>query len=116
MNFALVLAFVQAPFLHIHLHESTAKHSGAFFHSHFAHVAAIHPTQSELRDLDPNDDAQFQSWFSVTTSDSGFTPVILSSFFSVLTPQIANWLPGTIEPSSHGPPLLNAAAPRAPPA
>jgi hypothetical protein len=116
VNLALALAFVQAPFLHVHLHESTEKHSGAFLHSHFAHIEATHCTQPALRDLDPDDDAQFQNWFSVTTSDSGFTPVILPSLFSVPTPQIANWLPGTIEPSAHGPPLLNTATPRAPPA
>ena len=116
VNLALVLAFVQAPFLHIHLHESTEKHSGAFLHSHFAHLEASHSTQPALRDLNPDDDAQFQNWFSVTTSDAGFTPVILTSLCSVAAPQITNWRPVAIEPSAHSPPLLNAATPRAPPA
>ena len=112
----MALAFVQAPFLHIHEHESTERHAGAFFHSHFAHVEANHSSKPVLRDLDPDDDAQFQQWFSATTIDSGVTPVVLISFFSVPAPQFVNWSPGAVEPSAHGPPLLNAAGPRPPPA
>ena len=116
MNLALVLAFVQAPFLHVHQHESTENHPGAFLHTHFAHVEVTHSTQPELRDLDPDDDAQFQNWYSAATSDSAFTPVILASLFSVPTPELTNCHTIAVEPSAHGPPLLNTATPRAPPA
>lgn len=115
VNLALLLAFVQAPFLHVHEHESTEHHQGALFHTHFGHVSVTHSTQPELRDLDPDDDALFQSWFSVSATDAGFTPVILTSSFCVPSPRITNWRAVDIEPSAHGPPLLNATNPRPPP-
>ncbi len=115
-NLALALAFVQAPFAHVHRHENTERHSGAFFHSHFGHIETFHSTQLRFCDFDPDDDAQFQTWFSLATSNSGFTPLILPSFFFAPAPQIVNWRPAAIEPSAHGPPLLNAITPRAPPA
>jgi hypothetical protein len=115
VNLSLALAFVQVPFLHIHQHESTEKHAGAFIHTHFSHIEGHHSSKPELRDLDPDEDAQFQQWFAATTGDSAFSPVILTSLLSVARPAMTNCPVISIEPNAHGPPPSTATIPRAPP-
>ena len=116
VNLSLVLAFLQAPFLHVHTHESTDKHGGAFIHTHFLRVDGRQSTESELRNLDPDADAQFQKWFTIATVDSGLQPVILSCLFCLPAPAKSTWLSVGVEPNAHGPPLLQTIIPRAPPA
>ncbi len=36
----LALKFLQAPFLHLHQHESTENHPHRFFHNHFPHASS----------------------------------------------------------------------------
>jgi hypothetical protein len=115
VNLSLALAFVQAPFLHVHQHESTEKHAGAFIHAHFLHIEGHHPTKPELRDLDPDDDAQFQKWLAATTGNSAFSPVLLTSMFAVPRPAMSSCPVIPIEPNAHGPPPPTATVPRAPP-
>jgi hypothetical protein len=115
VNLSLALAFVEAPFLHVHQHESTEKHAGALIHAHLLHIDGHHSSKPELRDLDPDDDAQFQKWFAVATSDSAFSSVILTSLFSVPRPAMSNRPVIRIEANAHGPPLPKATTPRAPP-
>jgi hypothetical protein len=63
VNLSLALAFVQAPFMHGHQHESIEKHEGAFYiHAHFLHIDGHRLSKPELRGLDPDDDAQFEKW------------------------------------------------------
>jgi hypothetical protein len=114
LNFALVLAFLQAPFLHVHQHESTAKHPGAFLHTHHVHLKAGH-SGLEIRDFDPDDDALDQSWFSATITDSGFIAIIFSERLSVEPPQPRFSSAIAIDPIAHSPPTLTAVPPRAPP-
>jgi hypothetical protein len=115
VNLSLALAFVQAPFLHVHQHESTEKHAGAFIHAHFLHIDGHYSSKPELRDLDPDDDAQFQKWFAVASGDSAFSPVLLTSLCSVARPAMSNCPVIPIEPNAHGPPPVRTTPPRAPP-
>jgi hypothetical protein len=89
--------------------------TGAFIHAHFLHIEGHHSSKPELRDLDPDDDAQFQKWFAATTGDSAFSAVILTSLFSVPRPAVNNRPVIPIEPNAHGPPSSTATIPRAPP-
>ena len=115
-SFALGVAFIQAPFLHVHQHETTQRHPGALLH---LHLKSVHPTGSgpELRNLDPNDDAQLQNWFSATTSaDTGLTPVIPVENYSIRGPEFNEWTVEAPLLNGHDPPLLCIRNPRAPPA
>jgi hypothetical protein len=114
---ALALTFVESPFLHTHQHESTQRHPGAFLHFHY-HVKSIHPAGSEheFRDLDPNDDAQLQNWFSATHADEGLTPVVLTESVCVDVPEGDEYTLDAPLQNGHDPPLLCTKGPRAPPA
>ena len=115
VNLALCFAFVQAPFLHVHQHEATQRHPGAFLH---LHLESARPTGGpEFRNLDPDDDAQFQDWFAATTSsDAGLTAVILGESFCIYAPEFSGWLAEAPLPNGYDPPLLCIKNPRAPPA
>jgi hypothetical protein len=111
MDFVLALTFLQAPFLHVHEHESTAHHPHRFFHTHLPHHRLSTSKSPELRGLDPDDDAVFQQWFSATISDLSTPAFIYTvaptwSSESFLEPNIL---------SGHDPPRLSRAAPRSPP-
>jgi hypothetical protein len=113
---ALCLTFVQAPFLHVHQHEVTQKHPGAFLH---LHLESKHPAGGgpEFRNLDPDDDAQFYNWFStITSSDAGLTSVILAESVRVHAPELSGWAAEAPLPNGCDPPLLCISNPRAPPA
>lgn len=112
---ALMLAFAQAPFEHVHQHEETEHHAGAFLHAHFERLAAATPACPELRDLDPDEDAQCQDWFSATHAETGLVPVILAEVFVVAPQQSSVWLTRAPEPTANGPPRNGAAPSRAPP-
>jgi hypothetical protein len=116
MNLVLAVTFLQAPFLHVHEHESTERHPHGFFHTHYPHHHHLSAAKSlELRGLDPDDDAVFQQWFSATISDLS-TPAFIPTFVSTVTPI---W---SCEPflelnilSGHDPPRRSRSAPRSPP-
>jgi hypothetical protein len=116
MNFVLALTFLQAPFMHVHEHESTEHHPHAFFHTHFPHHHHLStPKSPAFRGFDPDDDAVFQQWFSATLGELS-TPVFIPTFIYTATPARSS------EPfvelkirSGHDPPRLLRAAPRAPP-
>jgi hypothetical protein len=115
LSLALLVAFLEAPFLHTHQHEATQRHAGAFLHFHLksAHPVGKNP---EFRDLDPNEDAQYQAWFSATTTDSGtMVPVVFAAPFSVPIPESSGWSIETPQRIGHDPPLLIPRSPRAPP-
>jgi hypothetical protein len=115
MNLMLALTFVQAPFLHVHGHEDTQRHPGGFFHTHFPHHHLSTSKSPEFRGLDPDDDAVFQQWFSVTISDLS-TPAFIPTFIYILAPTSSS--EPFLEPnilSGHDPPRLSRSAPRSPP-
>jgi hypothetical protein len=117
LNVALLLAFLQAPSLHVHAHEATQRHAGTFFHTHFAH--GVHPPLrgAEWRDLDPADDARFLSWVSMVPSDNGLAPAVLAASTVILPIRVVTeWQTTILRPRAHDPPALSAAPPRAPPA
>lgn len=115
VNSALLLTLAEAPSLHTHRHETTQRHQGSLFHLHLKalHVTGANPA---FRDLDPDDDAQMQSWLSATPADSGLTPVVLVERFDIPPPERDGWIIETPRPAGHDPPLLNTSSPRAPPA
>ncbi|MGI8744556.1 MAG: hypothetical protein ACR2NN_18680 [Bryobacteraceae bacterium] len=116
-NLALLLAFVQAPSLHVHPHETTARHLGSFFHTHLAHAGTHSGSVPEWRDFDPDDDAQLLNWTPANPSDSGLAPVILAAFY-ITTPMLALVTRRHIafRPNAHDPPASTSTSPRAPPA
>ncbi len=76
-NLALLVAFLEAPFLHIHQHEATQQHPGAFLHFHLKTAHAFGKS-AELRPLDPDDDALTENWVSVHPIVPNFSPSILA--------------------------------------
>jgi hypothetical protein len=115
VGLALVLAFVQAPFLHTHQHQATQRHPAPFIH---LHLKSTHPAGSgpEMRGLDPDDDAQIQNWFSQAPTISGWTPGILPASFRPSTPEGGRWMLEAPLEMGHDPPLLGNKGSRAPPA
>jgi hypothetical protein len=115
MSLVLVLTFLQAPFLHVHQHESTEHHPHGFFHTHFPNHRLSFPKSAEFRDLDPDDDAVYEQWFSATISDLS-TPLFIPTFIYTIA---FTWsYEPLIEPnilSGHDPPRLTCSAPRSPP-
>ncbi|WP_130422438.1 hypothetical protein [Edaphobacter modestus] len=115
MNLVLALTFLQAPFLHVHGHESTEHHPHAFFHTHFPHHHFSASKSPEFRGLDPDDDAVFQQWFSATINDIS-TPVFMLTSIYTLVPVRSSEL--FFEPnilSGHDPPRRSRSSPRSPP-
>ena len=115
-NAALLLAFVEAPFLHVHGHEDTQSHAGPLLHLHLKHLNPAPPDTPGLRGCDPDDDAEFQEWLSVRASSRVFGPVVLTRVFAAPDLEIDSWIPPTGRPAAHGPPGIDARPPRAPPA
>jgi hypothetical protein len=116
MNMVVALMFLQAPFMHVHEHESTERHPHGFLHTHFSHAHLSASRTPEVRDFDPDEDAHFLDWFTATLGDFqmplylptpvySFAPTLISAAFS--EPAIR---------SGHDPPHLSRSSPRAPPA
>jgi hypothetical protein len=82
-------------------------------------VKLAHPASKtpEFRGLDPDDDAQFQSWFSVTPTDSRLiTPALPAEPFSIPVLECSRWAVEAPLQIGHDPPLLSPQNPRGPPA
>jgi hypothetical protein len=84
-------------------------------HTHFAQHRVHHSAQAELRDLDPDDDAVFQQWFSPTQN----TPQVLTIIFTVApvlpTPVPNEWRAERVQPNAHAPPEFTTLPARSPP-
>jgi hypothetical protein len=115
MNFVLALMFLQAPFQHVHEHESTQQHPHGFIHTHFPHHRLSAARSAEFDDLDPDDDAHFVDWIATTVV--GHTPALFLQTFSYRFEPV--WTSEShVEPlilSGHDPPGLSRSAPRGPP-
>lgn len=116
LSLALLVAFVESPFLHTHQHEATQRHAGAFLHLHLKSAKAV-SRSPEFRGLDPDEDAQYQPWFSTTPTDSGsMTPVMHGERASLPAPERSECLVEAPLQIGHDPPLFCPRSPRAPPA
>jgi hypothetical protein len=112
---AMFVAFIEAPFLHTHQHESTQHHSGPIFH---LHIRSIQHSGNgpEFRGLNPDDDAQFLSLVSLTPTDlTPVAPAIPVEFFTVPAPEISRLMVDAPQRKGHDPPPLTPRNPRAPP-
>lgn len=112
---ALVLGFIQAPFTHVHEHEETSHHPGAFLHSHYHH-SVVPSNTPRVSDLDPDDDAHDLKWFSVAVDHYHLQlapPAKPFLSFEVAEASEPNITPA-IE-SGHDPPDRLRSSPRAPP-
>ena len=115
MNFVLALTFLQAPFLHVHEHESTEDHPHGFFHTHFPHDHVLTSRSAEFHGLDPDDDAVFQQWFSATIKELSTPVFILTSIYTVARmPSSEPFFEPSIL-SGHDPPRRSHSSPRSPP-
>src|SRR5258708_20465534 len=89
MNFVLALTFLQAPFQHVHEHESTEHHPHGFIHTHFQHYRLLASKSAAFDDLDPDDDAQFYDWFATTAGE--YTPALfLLTFYYPFSPHFVS--------------------------
>jgi len=116
LSLAVLIAFVEAPFLHTHQHEATQRHPGPVFHLHLKLAHAASNTR-EFRGVNPDDDAQIQSWFSVTPADSRYiAPALAAELFSIPILERSKWVVEAPLQIGHDPPLLSPRNPRGPPA
>jgi hypothetical protein len=115
MNFVLALTFLQAPFQHVHEHESTQRHSHGFIHTHFPDHHFSTSRSPEFRDLDPDDDAHFRDWFATTVGDYA-VPLYMQTFSYSFEPiWFSEFHVESLILSGHDPPGLLRSAPRGPP-
>jgi hypothetical protein len=113
---AMFVAFIEAPFLHTHQHESTQHHSGPVFHLHLRSIQHS-GNGPEFRGLNPDDDAQFQSWLSLTpTHLTPVAPAVPAQFFTVPALEASRSTVDAPQQRGHDPPPLTTQNPRAPPA
>lgn len=114
-NLALLVAFLEAPFLHVHQHEATQQHPGAFLHFHLKSAHAL-GNSSEFRSLDPNEDALTENWVSTSPISPDFSPLILAEHSFLAEPEEHRGY-SVDAPLTTGPdpPLLSLKSPRAPP-
>jgi hypothetical protein len=115
LSLALSLTFAQAPFLHTHQHEATQRHAGAFLHFHLQSAGMV-SRSPELRDLDPDEDAHNDTWFSSTSPDSGsVAPAVLPELLFLPADERHGWTVESRLQTGHDPPPLRIKSPRAPP-
>jgi hypothetical protein len=116
LTLAVLTAFAEAPFLHTHQHAATQQHPGPFLHLHLKTAHSV-GTGREFRGLDPNEDAQYQNWFSTTCPDSGsIAPAIPAERFALAAPELIRQPTEAPLKIGHDPPLLDPQSPRGPPA
>jgi hypothetical protein len=116
LNLAVLIAYVEAPFLHTHQHEATQRHPGPFLHFHLKSAHDASRTR-EFRSLDPNEDAQYQTWFRATTPESGSSPAVIPTGPFVLPAlQSSARVADPPLPAGHDPPFIGPKNFRAPPA
>ncbi len=115
MNVLLALMFVQAPFFHVHAHESTEQHSHRFLHTHLTHTGLSTSKTPEVRGFDPDDDAHFLDWFTATIGSLRMPLYLSTPNYSFPPTVVSEKLPEPTIRSGHDPPRLSSTNPRAPP-
>jgi hypothetical protein len=107
------LAFVQAPFAHVHEHSDPHGHGGAF-HSHAKHHHHSHDLMIEGED--PDHDAKSLDAFKIVKSpDSKLLLTVPTTIVSFSLPATTEQVQA-ITPRGHDPPELGSSLARAPPA
>jgi len=111
---ALLLGFIEAPFVHFHQQAAAENHhAGQQAHAHTPHLAT--PAGASFHRIDPADDVRLVTWFQ---------PIQQSVFILFFAPEQTGVVAPVVnreflraEPSicSHGPPLLANIPARAPP-
>ena len=110
----LALTFFQAPFQHVHEHEESNHHPHGFIHTHFRH----HPpanSNTEIRGIDPDDDAVFQSWYADISHDLVAPLSLLVSVCDFAAVEISEPYIDRAISGGHDPPPKSSTPPRAPP-
>lgn len=116
LNLALALAFIQAPFFHVHEHESTKHHPGGLMHCHLPHHGVIEPSKPALCDFDPDDDAHSQDWFSAAFDGNQSPAIFELRRLEIVPHRVAEPMTDSLILHGHDPPSLSSSTPRAPPA
>lgn len=114
VNVALLIAFLEAPFLHVHQREATQRHPGAFLHFHLKTVHAL-GNSATFQALDPDDDALTENWVSAHPIVPDLSPVTLAESFGSTEPERQGCIVDAPQSTGHDPPLISARSPRAPP-
>lgn len=116
LNLVLLVAFMQAPSLHAHVHEATERHTAPFLHTHAPHLEAPLSGSPEWRDFDPDDDAEFLNWAAIAPNCDGFAPLfVVASSVILPLPILSESRTALLRPSTHDPPACKTTRPRAPP-
>jgi len=114
VNLALLVAFVEAPYLHVHQHEATQRHPGAFLHFHLKAAHALGKS-AEFRALDPDDDALTENWVPAHPIVPNLSPFILSERCFIVELEQSGCVVAAPLDTGHDPPLISTRGPRAPP-
>ena len=116
VNLSLVLAFLQAPFLHVHDHESSGNDHHGFFHAHFHHHHVNPSGKAWLCAIDSDDDAHYVNWVSSPAQDHSLPALALPYEYSFAAEQHSEPRIHPVGLSGRAPPALRLGIPRAPPA
>jgi hypothetical protein len=116
VNLALAFAFVQAPFSHVHEHESTQNHTGSLIHAHVPHSRLSATKTATIDDIDPDDDARAQDWFAAKIDLHQLTLGLSRQQIEIAPDLVSEPHDDRLVLSGHDPPLDSRCNPRAPPA
>lgn len=114
MCLAIALAFIQAPFSHVHEHEKNAAHASTPFHAHFSHLDSP-GTGPQVRPFEPDDDAVDQPWFAATVDHLSLKMAFPERIFVLAVATEAGAVVPTPIEGGHDPPRITRSSPRSPP-
>ncbi len=116
VNLSLAITFLQAPFLHVHDHESSRNDHHGFFHAHFPHNHLCSSGNAGFCAIDSDDDARYVNWVSSPAQDHSLPALALPYEFRFVPEQHSELRTHLVGPSGRAPPGLRLSIPRAPPA
>ncbi len=116
VNLSLVLTFLQAPFLHVHDHESSRHDHHGLFHAHFPHSHLHSSEKAGFCAIDSDDDAHYVNWVSSPAQDHSLPALALPYEFSFVPEQHSELCTHLVGQSGRAPPRSRLSIPRAPPA
>jgi hypothetical protein len=116
--FTLLLAFVLAPFQHVHNGSGSDDHDHALIHAHFYSPSAQHTDRHGL-ELEDSDDDHAAAWSLDTFTlelAAGIAPIVPSRGLVLrFVPSVSFDPVEIVEERGHDPPCLDRSIPRAPP-
>ena len=111
LSFVFSWAFLRAPLLHVHNHDSSFARAGGLWHTHFQ-AAPSHGVR--LEEPSPSHDGRLD-WFNQARGRvSAFHPIPVQASIPAPTATFA-WVVLTLTPRGHDPPLSSPRVPRGPP-